>query len=92
MNVVIYSCLDGVEDLSICGTLDLGIYYHKVQNFNLVGYQDSDLAGSYDDRKSTSGYVFNLGLGAMAWTSKKQEMTALSSSEAEYISASSAAQ
>ena len=50
----------------ICGTLDLGIRYHKVQNFNLVGYSDSDWDGSCDDRKSSSGYVFNLGSGAVA--------------------------
>ena len=66
----------------ICGTIDLGIHYHKVQNFNLVGYSDSIWAGSCDGRKSTSGYVFNFGSSALAWTSKKQEMTTLSSSEA----------
>ena len=52
----------------ICGTLDLGICYHKVQNFNLVGYFDSDWDGSCDDIKSSSGYVFNLWSGAVAWT------------------------
>ena len=50
----------------ICGTLDIIIHYHKVQNFNLVGYSDSDWAGSCDDRKSTSAYVFNLGLSVVA--------------------------
>ena len=72
--------------------MDLLIHYHEVQKFNLVAYSDSDWAGSCDDRKSTSGYMFNLGLGAVAWTSKKQETTALSSSTAEYISASCATQ
>ena len=48
-----------------CGTTDLGIHYHKVQNFKLFGYSYSDWAGSCDDRKSTSGYVFNLGSSAV---------------------------
>lgn len=47
--------------------------------------------GSIDDRKSTTGWVFNLGSAAVAWCSKKQNITALSSTEAEYISATSAA-
>lgn len=43
-----------------------------------------------DDRKSTSGNVFNLGSGAISWSSKKQDTMALSSSEAEYMAATTA--
>eukprot|EP00253_Pinus_taeda_P036592 PITA_36592 len=50
----------------------------------LSGYTNSDWAGSVDDRKSTAGYVFSLGSGAVTWTSKKQQVVALSSIEAEY--------
>lgn len=56
-----------------------------------MGYSDSDWGGSPDDRRSTSGWVFMLGSGAIAWSSKKQPITALSSTEAEYISVTSAA-
>ncbi|KAH9293522.1 hypothetical protein KI387_041275, partial [Taxus chinensis] len=49
------------------------------------GYTDSDYAGSVDDRKSTSGYVFHLGSGPISWISKKQIVVALSSTEAEYV-------
>ena len=42
----------------IYGTLDLRIHYNKVQNFNVVGYSNGDWAGSCDDNKITSGYVF----------------------------------
>ena len=52
---------------------------------------DSDWAGSIDDRRSTSGYVFQLGSKSISWSSKKQATVALSSSEAEYVSATSAA-
>eukprot|EP00253_Pinus_taeda_P003275 PITA_03275 len=40
-----------------------------------------------DDRKSTSGYVFHMGSGAISWASKKQPIVALSTAEAEYVAA-----
>ncbi|WJX48823.1 hypothetical protein P8452_35337 [Trifolium repens] len=51
----------------------------------LVGYTDSDLAGSIDDRKSTSGYMVTFAGGAVAWQSKLQKCVALSTTEAEFI-------
>ena len=44
------------------------------------------------NRKSTSGYIFKLGGGPVSWCSKKQSCVALSTSEAEYIALTSAAQ
>ena len=55
------------------------------------GYTDSDYAGNTDNRKSTSGYIFTYGGGAISWRSKLQECTALSTIEGEYIAASEAA-
>eukprot|EP00253_Pinus_taeda_P009256 PITA_09256 len=66
------------------GTSDYGLLYTRSFDPILSGYTDSDWAGSIDDRKSTAGYVFNLGSGAVTWTSKKQQVVALSSTEAEY--------
>jgi hypothetical protein len=51
----------------------------------LSGYIDSDWAGDFDSRKSTSGYVFNVGSAVISWSSKLQSTVALSSCEAEYI-------
>jgi len=51
----------------------------------LTGYSDSDWAGDHDTRKSTSGYVFNVGSAVISWSSKLQSTVALSSCEAEYI-------
>ena len=66
------------------GTPDYGLLYTRSSDPTLSGYTDSDWAGSVDDRKSTVGYVFSLGSGAVTWTSKKQQAVALSSTEAEY--------
>jgi hypothetical protein len=68
----------------IRGTHTYGIHYSSYGNTNLVGYTDSDWVGDLDDRKSTSGYVFHLGSGPIAWSSKKQASITLSSTEAEY--------
>ena len=73
------------------GTNGFGILYIANDDFKLVGYTDSDWAGSIDDRKSTSGYVFNMGSGAISWASKKQPIVAQSTAEAEYIAANAAA-
>eukprot|EP00253_Pinus_taeda_P019129 PITA_19129 len=47
--------------------------------------QANDWAGSEDDKKNTSGYVFHLGSGAISWASKKQPIVSLSTVEAEYV-------
>ena len=69
----------------IAGTLNYGIMYSSSDDFQLVGYIDSDFAGSIDDRKRTSRYVFYLGMGIVAWASKKQPIMTISSPEAEYV-------
>ncbi|CAL2235093.1 unnamed protein product [Prunus armeniaca] len=40
--------------------------------------------------RSTSGYAFSFGSGAFSWASVKQHSVALSTAEAEYVSASEA--
>lgn len=53
-------------------------------------YADADWAGSYDDRKSYTGYMFMLAGGSITWESRKQQTVALSSTEAKYMALSSA--
>jgi len=78
----------------LAGTRDLGITYsgtsHSDDNNLFYGYADAAY-GNADDCKSTSGYVFIAGNGAITWKSKKQTTIALSSTEAEYIALSEAA-
>lgn len=74
------------------GTLNYGILYKKTKKCQVIGYCDADYAGDCDTRRSTTGYLFSLGSGAITWCSKRQPTVALSSTEAEYRSAAAAAQ
>jgi len=55
------------------------------------GYVDTAY-GNLDECRSTTGYVFIAGSGAITWQSKKQLTVVLSSTEAEYIALSEVAQ
>ncbi|XP_062080129.1 uncharacterized mitochondrial protein AtMg00810-like [Humulus lupulus] len=70
-------------------TIDLGLWYSCDTTMSLVGYSDSDWAGSVDDRKSTSGGCFFVGNNLVSWLSKKQNYISLFAAEAEYIAAGS---
>ena len=70
------------------GTINHALVYRKTKgSLSLLGFCDSDYAGS-DDRKSTSGYCYKLcpESALVSWKTKKQSVVALSSTEAEYIS------
>lgn len=54
----------------------------------VCGYVDSDFVGDLDKRRYTSGYVFTLAGGPISWMLKLQSIVALSTIEAEYVSAS----
>ena len=53
---------------------------------DLTTYSDSDWGGCRDTRISRSGHIVFMGNGPVAWYSKKQTNTAVSSCEAEYMS------
>ncbi|GMF24181.1 unnamed protein product [Phytophthora fragariaefolia] len=75
----------------LVGTQDYGITYSRkqndVENIVLEGYSDSDWANDPEQRKSTTGFVFSLAGGAIAWMSRRQSIIALSTAEAEYVGA-----
>ncbi|CAJ2663992.1 unnamed protein product [Trifolium pratense] len=73
------------------GTLKCGVLYKRGVSLELQGWSDSDYAGDSDDRKSTSGYVFKLGSSAVSWSSKKQPIVTLSTTEAEFVAAAACA-
>ncbi|XP_062104243.1 uncharacterized protein LOC133815415 [Humulus lupulus] len=73
----------------LIGTMNLGLWYPKNSNFEIISYSDADFAGCKSDRKSTSGTCHFLGNSLVSWFSKKQNSVALSTTEAEYIAAGS---
>nr|GEY91833.1 retrovirus-related Pol polyprotein from transposon TNT 1-94 [Tanacetum cinerariifolium] len=70
------------------GTANTGLWYTKDSGFELTGFSDADYAGCKDTFKSTSGGAQFLGEKLVSWSSKKQDCTALSTAEAEYVSLS----
>lgn len=74
------------------GTIDTRLEFTRSGNTTVKGFTDADWAGDVDDRRSCTGYVFLRNGGAIAWNSRKQQTVALSSTEAEYMSLSSAVQ
>ncbi|GKD32500.1 retrovirus-related pol polyprotein from transposon TNT 1-94 [Tanacetum coccineum] len=71
----------------IKGTTHLGLWYPKGTDIETVVYADSDHAGDYVDRKSTSGIFTFVGCCLASWFSKKQTTLAISTTKAKYVSA-----
>ncbi|GKA35016.1 retrovirus-related pol polyprotein from transposon TNT 1-94 [Tanacetum coccineum] len=70
------------------GTINMGLWYPKDSGFELTAFSDVDHAGCFDTRKSTSGGIQFLSDKLVSWMSKKQDCTAMSSAEAEYVALS----
>jgi len=70
------------------------LYYDPgAENRNvLTGWVDSDFAADSDTRRSVIRYVMALNDSPISWRSYLQGGVTLSSSEAEYVAASAAAQ
>jgi hypothetical protein len=67
----------------------LGLWYPKGVHFELIGYSDADYAWCKVDRKSISRTCQFLDRSLVYWSSKKQNFNALSTAEAEYVTAGS---
>ncbi|KAK2372365.1 secreted RxLR effector protein [Trifolium repens] len=72
-------------------TKETFLVYGGEEELSVVGYTDASFQTDKDDFRSQSGFVFCLNGGAVSWKSSKQETVADSTTEAEYIAASSAA-
>jgi hypothetical protein len=76
----------------VAGTINYGCFYRRGKGrARLISYSDSDYAGDIDNSHNTSGVLFFLGSSLVSWHSLKQRVVAMSSCEAEYIVATSAA-
>jgi len=55
-------------------TTRLGVAYGRSEP--LQGYVDADWAGDVDGRRSTTGFIFTVNGGPVAWASKRQSTVA----------------
>ncbi|GJX04498.1 retrotransposon protein, putative, unclassified [Tanacetum coccineum] len=70
------------------GTINMGLWYPKDSGFDLTAFSDADHARCLNTRKSTFGGIQFLGDKLVSLMSKKQDCTATSSAEAEYVALS----
>ncbi|GKA43274.1 retrovirus-related pol polyprotein from transposon TNT 1-94 [Tanacetum coccineum] len=84
--------VDNTKYRGMIGTMHLGLWYPKGSGIETIVYADSDHAGDYVDRKSTSGVCTFMRCCLTSWFSKKQTTLAISTTEAEYVSAGKACQ
>ncbi|XP_066385229.1 secreted RxLR effector protein 161-like [Miscanthus floridulus] len=75
------------------GTVNHGIIFPKIGGswLQLTVFSDADMAGDIDGRRSISGVLVFLGSAPISWLSLKQKVVALSTCEAEYVAAATAA-
>ncbi|XP_058740822.1 secreted RxLR effector protein 161-like [Vicia villosa] len=69
----------------LSGTQQMGLWYPKGADCDLVGYSNSDFVGSILDRKSTSSICHLLGNSFVLWHSKKKASVTLSTVEEENV-------
>ncbi len=67
--------------------LQCRIFYEAKSWLQVHGYMDADWVGNVSNKRSTNGFMFYFGSGAISWSNKKQPTFALSSIEVEYKSA-----
>jgi len=67
----------------LSGTQRYGICYNGNGDLNI--YADSDWASTPSDRKSITGYIVTYAGAPISWRSKKQNVIALSTTEAEFM-------
>lgn len=73
------------------GTISYGIEYKSGgSEAELIGFSDADYASDIETRRSTTGYIFYIANGPVSWSSQRQKMVVLSTTEAEYVAAATA--
>jgi hypothetical protein len=70
-------------------TPEFEIWYSSSFSLVLLGFSDADFAGCGIDQKSTSGTCHFLGYSLVCWSARKQSSIAQSTTEAEYVAATS---
>ena len=74
------------------GTMHFDLVYGRGGGAEVItSFIDNDMAGDMDDCKSMSGMAFYVNECLVAWNSQKQKTVSLSSCEAEFMAATTAA-
>lgn len=72
----------------LVGTVNYGILYESdINNLSLLGFSDADFASDIETRRSTAGYLFKLAKGPITWSSQREKLVTLSTTESEYVAA-----
>ena len=74
----------------IKSTINAKLIYNGKSQEGILAYADADWGSDVDTRRSITGYVIKLAGAPVSWVSRKQKTVALSSTEAEYMSLSTA--
>ena len=69
----------------LAGMRDLWLSYRETKR-TLKGYADAD-GSMAEDRRAITGYAFLINGGAVSWSSKRQEIVSLSTTESKYVAA-----
>lgn len=79
--------MDGLNHIMsfIRGTPNNGLTYKKGGDLTMRMYVNADYNNCPDTRRSTTGYVLMIGDNPVSWRSRQQQVTALSTCEAEYM-------
>lgn len=57
------------------------VLYKKGESYKLTGYYDAHYTGDHDIRRSTTGYIFRIGIEVISWCSKRQPTVSLSTTQ-----------
>uniref|UniRef100_A0ABD2VV02 Uncharacterized protein n=1 Tax=Trichogramma kaykai TaxID=54128 RepID=A0ABD2VV02_9HYME len=76
----------------LVGTIHYGIkYFATEKGAHLIGSSDADYANDTETRRSVTGYIFTYSNAPVTWSSLRQKLVTLNSTEAEYVAATTAA-
>ncbi|XP_042758107.1 secreted RxLR effector protein 161-like [Lactuca sativa] len=73
------------------GTYDYGMVYAREPKGKLKVFTENNYARDIEDQRSTPRYVCLLRNAAICWSSRKQDITTLSSTEVEYVAVTNCA-